>query len=279
MPPPPIDSRSYLKAYEDVEFLAREELRPLRLHLELLKAEMVQQEQNIHSTIVVFGGTRIVEPGAAGDELAVAEKQAAASPQDAGAAAALRRARRMVDNSRYYDEARAFARLVSSNCQFQTRCENVIVTGGGPGIMEAANRGAHDVGAKSIGLSIVLPFETEPNAFITPDLCFQFKYFAIRKMHFLMRAKAMVVFPGGFGTMDELFETLTLIQTRKMPQVPVLLFGRSFWKEVIDFDALVEHGTIRASDLDLFSFVETAREAWDTISAFHDEVQVQMPEF
>ena len=275
----PTGSRSYRKAYEDVDFLAREELRPIRLHLEMLKAELVQQEHNIHSTIVVFGGTKILEPAAAREHLEKAEARAQRSPDDENAIRELGRARRMVENSHYYDEAREFGRLVSSNCQLDERFEYVIVTGGGPGIMEAANRGAHDVSGKSVGLSIVLPFETEPNPYITPELCFQFKYFAIRKMHFLMRAKALVVFPGGFGTLDELFETLTLIQTQKMPQVPVLLFGRSFWKKIVNFEALVEQGTIRADDLKLFSFVETAQEAWEAISAFHAEVQVQMPEF
>ena len=277
-PPAPNESESYRPAFEDVDFLARETLRPVRLQLELLKAELVQQEHNIHSTIAVFGGTKIVEPAAAAELVAAAEAAVREAPDDNKAASMLVRAQRKFDDSKYYTEARHFAKLVSSSCQVDGLCEYVIVTGGGPGIMEAANRGAHDVAAKSIGLSIVLPFETEPNAYITPELCFQFKYFAIRKMHFLMRAKALVVFPGGFGTMDELFETLTLIQTQKMPRVPVLLFGRSFWTSIVNFDALVEHGTIDADDLKLFSFVETAQEAWDAISAFHAQVKFQMPE-
>ena len=212
-----LKSPSYLKANEDLEFLRRDELRPVRLQLELLKPELIQQEQDIVSTIVVFGSARTANPKDAARELERAQRVSGAAAGDPDAQQALRRAERAVEHARYYAQAREFARIVSSTCQIDGKCEYVIVTGGGPGIMEAANRGAHEVGAKSLGLNIVLPFEQHPNPYITPELCFQFRYFAIRKMHFLMRAKALVVFPGGFGTFDELFETLTLVQTGKMP--------------------------------------------------------------
>ncbi len=263
------DIPSYRKAFEDVSFLNRPELRPVRLQLELLKAELIQQEEGIRSTVVVFGSTRILDPEQARARLAEAEKEAAGRAGDAAAQEAVAQARRGVELSAYYEEARRFARLVSSTGQADGRCDYVIVTGGGPGIMEAANRGAHDVGAKSIGLNIVLPLEQEPNPYITPALCFQFHYFAIRKMHFLLRAKALAAFPGGFGTLDELFETLTLLQTRKVPPVPVLLFGRAWWERVIRFEELVEQGTISPEDLSLFRYVESAEEAWDAILRFH----------
>ncbi len=263
-----LDSPSYRVAYKDIDFLNRDALRPVRLQLELLKPQLELEAHSIASTIVVFGSTRIVEREAAEAALADARAAAAAAPHDARAAQAVRIAARRVELSHYYEEARRFARIVSGACQRDGQCDYVIMTGGGPGIMEAANRGAHDVGAKSIGLNITLPFEQEPNPFITPDLCFQFHYFAIRKMHFLIRAKAMVAFPGGFGTIDELFETLTLVQTRKVPPMPVLLFGREYWSRVIDFEALVADGTISPDDLDLFHYVETAEEAWEAIGAY-----------
>ncbi len=274
-----LESPSYRKAYEDVPFLNRDELRAVRLQLEFLKADIVQRDQGIVSTIVVFGSSRIPEPAEARRCLAAAEAEAARRPYDSDAALAAGTARRALENSRYYDEAREFGRIVSSACQAEGRREYVIVTGGGPGIMEAANRGASDADAKSIGLNIVLPHEQKPNPYITPELCFQFRYFALRKMHFLMRAKALVAFPGGFGTFDELFETLTLIQTGKVPAVPVVLFGRKFWERIIRFDQLVEDGMISREDLDRFRFAETAREAWEIISAFHADLNHRMPEF
>ena len=264
-----LNSPSYLKANEDVEFLRRDELRPVRLQLELLKPELIQQEQGIVSTIVVFGSARTANPEDAARQLEQAQRASTAAPGDPDAAQALRRAERAVEHSRYYAQAREFARMVSSTCQIDGKCEYVVVTGGGPGIMEAANRGAHDVGAKSVGLNIVLPFEQHPNPYITPELCFQFRYFAIRKMHFLMRAKALVVFPGGFGTFDELFETLTLVQTGKVPRLPIILLGRPFWERIIDFEALVDEGVISRDDLSLFRFADTAQEAWRLISE-HD---------
>ncbi len=266
--PPLNDAPSYRLAYKDDDFLGRPELRPVRLQLELLKPELLQQEEGISSTVVVFGSTRIREPKEAQATLDKALDNASHNPKDELAAVEVERARRLLANSRYYNEAREFARLVSATCQIEGKCDYVVVTGGGPGIMEAANRGAADAGGKSIGLGIVLPGESEPNPYITPSLCFQFHYFAIRKMHFLMRARALVAFPGGFGTMDELFETLTLLQTRKIDPVPVLLFGRSYWEKIIDFREMVMEGTISPRDLALFSYVETAQEAWDVISAF-----------
>ena len=264
-----VSSPSYLKASEDVAFLQRDELRSVRLQLELLKPELIQREHDVVSTVVVFGSARTPEPDEAARRVAAARRQVEAAPGDERARRALRLAERAVEHSRYYEQAREFSRIVSSACQIDGRCEYVVVTGGGPGIMEAANRGAHDVGAKSVGLNIVLPFEQQPNPFITPDLCFQFRYFAIRKMHFLMRAKALVALPGGFGTFDELFETLTLIQTGKVPKVPVVLLGRSFWERIVDFDGMVDEGVISAEDLSLFSYAETAQQAWQQISEFH----------
>lgn len=273
-----VESPSYRKAYEDVDFLNRDELRSVRLQLELLKADLVQRENRIASTIVVFGSARIPEPGAARAALAEAEAAAAGAPGDRETALALARARRAAANSRYYEEARELGRIVSSEAQRNGDREFVVVTGGGPGIMEAANRGAHDVGAKSVGLNIVLPHEQEPNPFVTPDLCFRFRYFAIRKMHFLMRARALVAFPGGYGTFDELFETLTLVQTGKVPPVPIVLFGREFWDRVIRFDELVREGMISPEDAERFAYAETAAEAWRIVADFHAKEDRRMPE-
>ena len=264
-----LKSPSYIEASEDLEFLRRDELRPVRLQLELLKPELIQQELGIESTIVVFGSSRSASPEEAQSRLEQARRESASSPDSPEAQAAVRRAQRGIEHARYYAQAREFARIVSTTCQIDGKCEYVVVTGGGPGIMEAANRGAHDVGAKSLGLNIVLPFEQHPNPFITPELCFQFRYFAIRKMHFLMRAKALVVFPGGFGTFDELFETLTLVQTGKMPRLPIVLLGRPFWERIVDFDALVDEGVISPKDLSLFHFADSAQEAWKWISEYH----------
>lgn len=262
-------SESYRRATDDPEFLAREENRGIRLLLELNKVEWLMREEKIESTIVVFGGARIVEKAEAERRLAAAERERAARPDDPAAARAVAVARRVLEKSRYYHEARELGRIVSSTCQVDGACDFVLTTGGGPGVMEAANRGAFDVDAKSVGLNILLPHEQAPNPYITPRLCFQFHYFGIRKMHFLMRAKALVAFPGGFGTLDELFETLTLIQTGKMPRVPVILVGRAFWERLVDWRFLVDEGTVSEADLGLVSFVETAAEAWAVISDFH----------
>ncbi len=245
---PQTQSPAYKLAFDDKQFLTREELRPVRLQLELLKPELHLQEHGIRSTIVLFGGARIPEPG-----------------KEAWAARNERQKRNLEDNARYYDEAREFARLVSTHSQSTGYREMIVVTGGGPGVMEAGNRGACDVGAPSIGLNIVLPHEQAPNTYVTPGLCFNFHYFAIRKMHFLMRAKAIAVFPGGFGTLDELFESLTLIQTKRMEPLPLLLFGREFWSKVINFEALADEGTISPDDLSLISHVDTASEGWEII--------------
>jgi len=263
---PAAESSSYIPADRDTEFLQRDELRPLRIGIELLKPELIQREQGIQSTIVVFGSARLQEPAAAKQALHVAEMEAARTPQDSTCRHKIAIAQRQLVLSKYYDMAREFGRLVSSICQIDGRCDYVIVTGGGPGIMEAANRGAADVSAKSIGLNITLPHEQHPNPYITPELCFQFRYFAIRKMHFLIRAKALVAFPGGFGTLDELFETLTLLQTGKTENVMVVLVGRDFWERLINWQWLVENGLIAQKDLQLFCYAETAQEAWDLIS-------------
>ena len=263
---PAAESSSYIPADRDTEFLQREELRSLRIGLELLKPELIQREQGIRSTIVVFGSARLQESAAAQETLRLKEEEAARSPTDHRRRQQAAIARRQLALSKYYDVAREFSRLVSSTCQIDGRCDYVMVTGGGPGIMEAANRGAADVGAKSIGLNITLPHEQYPNPYITPKLSFQFRYFAIRKMHFLIRAKALVAFPGGFGTLDELFETLTLLQTGKTENVLVVLVGRDFWERLINWQLLVENGLIAQQDLQLFHFAETAQEAWDLIA-------------
>ncbi|MBM4126840.1 MAG: TIGR00730 family Rossman fold protein [Nitrospira sp.] len=264
--PPDTAHPSYLHAFKDSEFLERDELRPIRIGLELLKPELIQREEQIHSTIVVFGSARIQEPEAMAQALRKAEEDSARAPNDLELQRKAAIARRQVALSKYYDVAREFGRLVSSTCQIDGRCDYVVVTGGGPGIMEAANRGAADVQAKSIGLNITLPHEQHPNPYITPALSFQFRYFAIRKMHFLIRAKALVAFPGGFGTLDELFETLTLLQTGKTDQVMVVLVGREFWEKLVNWQWLADNGLISPADLNLFHYAETAQEAWDLIA-------------
>ncbi|MGG2475067.1 LOG family protein, partial [Rhizobium sp. BR5] len=242
---PQSDSPSYRLAYVDTDFLCREELRPVRLQLELLKTEMALTERGINSTVVMFGGARIPEPGG-----------------EAWAARNETQKRNLEQSSVYYDEARKFARLCTDYGAKSGHLEYVVVTGGGPGVMEAGNRGAADAGGPSIGLNIVLPHEQAPNPYVTPELSFNFHYFAIRKMHFLMRAKAVVVFPGGFGTLDELFETLTLIQTKRMAPIPLILFGEKFWRSVVNFEFLADFGTIAPEDMNLLHFAETADDAW-----------------
>ncbi|RQP26296.1 LOG family protein [Piscinibacter terrae] len=251
---------SYRLAFTDTDFLLREDLRPVRMQLELLKPELVQQEQHIESTIVIFGSARIVPTDVA--------QRLVADAASANNETALRMAQTHLSMARYYDEARHFAQLVTQKSR-ELATPIYVVTGGGPGIMEAGNRGAYEVGGKSIGLNIVLPHEQAPNPYITPELCFQFHYFGLRKMHFLMRSIGLVCFPGGFGTLDELFEALTLIQTGKCRRRPVLLFGRDFWTRLINFDLLVETGMISPMDVELFRFVETAQEAWDVLEAHY----------
>jgi len=263
---PQTRSPAYRLSFLDDDFLLRDESRPVRLQLELLKPETLLAENDIRSTVVIFGSARIGDEEFAGQRLAQAEAKLLETPDDDIRQREVRIARKMVEKVRYYDEARKLARMISTHCQSQGSCRLVVVTGGGPGLMEAGNRGADDAQAKSIGLNIVLPHEQAPNAYVTPDLCFQFHYFAVRKMHFLLRAKALVAFPGGFGTLDELFETLTLVQTQKVRRLPILLFGEAFWRRAIDLDFLVEEGTISAHDLDLFQYVESAEEAWEIIA-------------
>jgi uncharacterized protein (TIGR00730 family) len=263
---PQTRSASYRLAFTDTEFLLRDALRPVRLQLELLKPELIQQELGIESTVVIFGGTRIPDAATAARNLTQAEAKSRQEPGNPDLARDVEIARRIVAKTRYYDEACKLAHFITMGSDHHRL---VVITGGGPGIMEAANRGAHEAGGLSIGLNIVLPHEQYPNSYITPDLSFQFHYFAIRKMHFLLRAKALVAFPGGFGTLDELFETLTLLQTGKVKALPVLLFGKDFWSRIIDFEALVAEGTISPGDLDLFQYVETAAQAWEAIKAFY----------
>ncbi|MEJ1996674.1 MAG: TIGR00730 family Rossman fold protein [Maritimibacter sp.] len=245
---PQTRSPSYRLAYDDLDFMLRDEMRAMRLQLEFLKPDLVMQEQGIESTVVLFGGARVPRP----------EDKHKAPP---GLAAL----------SHYYEEARRFAELITKKAENNGHHRKVIVSGGGPGVMEAASRGAADAGGKCVGLNIVLPHEQAPNPWITPELSFNFHYFAIRKMHFLMRAEALVVFPGGFGTLDETFECLTLIQTKRMKPVPVLLFGREFWEKIINWEALADAGTIAREDLDLFQFVETAEEAVAAFEAWEKE--------
>ena len=249
---------AYRLAFADEEFLLREELRPVRMQLELLKPELIQREQGIESTIVIFGSARVLP-------LDVAQAQlAAAAPAERA------RAEVAVGMSHYYEEARRFSALVAEKSR-HLKTPLYVVTGGGPGIMEAGNRGSFEAGGKSIGLNIVLQREQVPNPYITPELCFQFHYFALRKMHFLMRSIALVCFPGGFGTLDELFETLTLVQTGKSRKRPILLFGRAFWEKLVNFQHLVDTGMICAGDLELFQFVETAEEAWAHLAGHYGD--------
>lgn len=258
---PQTQSKSYKLAFQDNEFLLREELRPVRFQLELLKPEMLLDEAKVASTLVVYGSARIPQPEKADALLAAATDVRSRTI-----------AERLKANSHYYNEARKLGQL-ASNCGIKDEDGNrhfVVCSGGGPSIMEAANRGARDVGADTIGLNIVLPHEQAPNEYVTPDLSFQFHYFALRKMHFLLRARAVAVFPGGFGTFDEFFELLTLVQTGKIEPMPILLFGKDFWERVVNFEELMLEGVISPKDLDLFQFVETAEDAWREISIFYE---------
>ena len=260
-PAPQTGHPAYRLAFQDMDFLLREDLRPVRFQLELLKPELLLDEAKIGSTFVFYGSARIPEP-----EKADALLAAAATDHQKLIAT------RLKEKSKYYDEARRLARM----CSRVDRDEDgqrhfVVCSGGGPSIMEAANRGAMDEGVESVGLNIVLPHEQMPNPYVTPSLSFQFHYFALRKMHFLLRARAVAVFPGGFGTFDEFFELLTLIQTGKVKPLPILLFGREFWERVVDFDALVEEGVVAPDDLNLFRYVDTAEEAWGQVCAHYKE--------
>lgn len=257
---PQTQDPAYRLAFQDMDFMVREELRPVRFQLELLKTEMLLDEANIQSTFVIYGSARI------GDKASAQAKIDAATNDRE-----LEIANRLMKKARYYDEARKLGRL-ASECNYSEADGGrhfVVCSGGGPAIMEAANRGAHDAGKESIGLNIVLPFEQAPNEYVTPSLSFQFHYFALRKMHFLIRARAVAVFPGGFGTFDEFFELLTLIQTGKMSPVPIFLFGSDFWNRVINFEELALEGTINTKDLDLFQIVDDADEAWKKTKEFY----------
>ena len=264
-----LDSPTYRLAYEDIDLLGQEELRPLRLQLELIKHERILHEKGIHSTVVVFGSARISDAETAAARRDTLERQTRAAPSDAKLARELAQARRRVDQARHYEQARRFASLISARFQQQNRRDFVVVTGGGPGIMEAANRGAFEAGARSIGLNITLPHEQAPNPYMCPELAFRFHYFAVRKMHFLLHAKGLVAFPGGYGTLDELFEVLTLIQSGKMKRIPVILAGRAFWRRAVDFDLLLDEGYVSPSDLDLFTCVDEAEEIIDALERFY----------
>ena len=265
-----LNSHSYRLAELDMEFLALDEQRPVRMQLELQKVESLLKQYGITSTVVVFGGTQVIPGPKAKAKLARARKRLQRMPDDPLAKRSVVRAEQILAKSRFYDEALEFSRIVSSTCQHNGQCDFMIMTGGGPGIMEAANRGAFEVGAKSIGLNIELPHEQEPNPYITPELCFQFSYFAMRKFHFILRAAALVVFPGGFGTLDELFNTLTLRQTERMQEIPIILYGEEYWKGIIDFHRLADEGVIADDDLDLLQFADTPQQAWDIIAQFHN---------
>ena len=256
---------SYIKAYEDVELLKNDDLRPVRMELETLKPEIYFRKKGVTETIVCFGSARISQPEEAKEKLAAAQKLLAKKPKDVTLQNKVKAAHGLLSLSKYYDEARQFAKLVVDNAGDRFS----IVTGGGPGIMEAANRGAYENGGRSIGLNITLPHEQEPNPYISQNLAFLFHYFAIRKLHFVLRARAFVVFPGGFGTFDELFEILTLIQTGKKHQIPVILVGKEFWTTVFNVDALAKYGVIAMDDRHLCPIVDTAKEAWNIVAKFY----------
>jgi uncharacterized protein (TIGR00730 family) len=258
----PLQADAYRLAFADPEFLLRRETRGLRMQLEMLKPELEMQKLGIENTVVVFGSARFPAP----EDALKAQATAVAS----GDVTAIAKAAQDVNNAKYYDLARQFSRLVAGYGARKPEKDRLyICTGGGPGIMEAANRGAHDIGALTVGLNIALPHEQNGNPYVSPSLNFKFHYFALRKMHFMMRAKALVAFPGGMGTLDELFEVLTLVQTRKVKPVPIVLIGTDYWKRLVNFDVMVEEGTISKEDLDLFTFTDDPQVAWATIKTFY----------
>ncbi len=256
---PQTQSPAYRLAITDEDFLQASEMRGVRFQLEFMKTDLSLREKGINSTVVLFGGARIPAPG---EEPHAAKTEAAR--------------KNLMASSRYYEEARRFAQYASLTSKSHKYKEYVVVTGGGPGVMEAGNRGAAEIGAPSIGLNIVLPHEQAPNRFVTPELCFNFHYFAVRKIHFLMRARAVAIFPGGFGTLDEFFETVTLIQTGRMDRMPLILFGKSFWDRALHLEVLEEEGTISPGDSDLFSVVDTAEQGWDVVRRFYDLPEVSL---
>jgi len=258
----PLEANAYRLAFADPEFLLRRETRGIRFQLEMLKPDMEQQAQGIENTIVVFGSARFPAPEQAQESLKLAHAS--------GDAQALALAERQVRNAAYYDQARLFSRLVGAHSKTRSSEEQLFIcTGGGPGIMEAANRGAQEMGVPTVGLNIALPHEQSSNPYVTPSLSFKFHYFALRKMHFMMRAKALVAFPGGFGTLDELFEVMTLVQTGKAKPVPIILFGSEYWKRLVNFDVMIEEGAISPEDLKLFQYVDDPQVAWDAIKTFY----------
>jgi uncharacterized protein (TIGR00730 family) len=259
------NSSAYRLAYDDIDFLMRDEMRPVRFLLELSKPELMLQEHGINHAVVIFGSARTTSMEQAVEQQKEIEQALASKPDDAELLSRQVNAQAALRHAGYYEQARKLAGVISEKSGCQDCPQLHIITGGGPGVMEAANRGADEVGAETVGLNIVLPHEQHPNSYITPELCFQFHYFALRKMHFMLRARALIVFPGGFGTLDELFETLTLIQTRKIQPLPVLLFGKDYWERLIDFDFLVDEGMINKKDLAIFQFVDDEERAWDII--------------
>ncbi|MBV1872751.1 MAG: TIGR00730 family Rossman fold protein [Gammaproteobacteria bacterium] len=265
-----INSPSYIQADQDVDFLDQDETMGVRLEIDYLKPELLLHQQGVEHTIVVFGSTRLPDPAVSADTLKRLQKALAEEPGSDTLKKRIKIAEAICKKSRYYDEARAFGQMVGKFGKGPGDCRVTLVTGGGPGIMEAGNRGAFEVGGKSIGLNITLPREQFPNSYVTPELCFKFHYFAVRKLHFLKRARALVAFPGGYGTLDELFETLTLIQTRTIEPLPVVLVGESFWRQAINIDFLVNEGMIDERDRDLFWYAETAEEIWQGIHNWHE---------
>jgi len=265
-----LNSPSYISAIEDVDFLDGDDARGVRLQLDYLKPDRLLKEHGIENTIVVFGSTRIVEPAAAEKNVKHSRTALAKQPDDKELKRKLLVAERILAKSHYYEIAREFSQLVANAGNGPEDSRLVVMTGGGPGMMEASNRGAHDAGAKNIGLNITLPHEQYPNPYISPELCFRFHYFALRKMHFMLRAKALVAFPGGYGTFDEVFETLTLIQTRKIKPVPIVLVGEGYWRKAFDIDFMLEEGVIDVEDRDLFWFAETAEEIWEGLLCWYE---------
>ena len=262
---PQLASPSYRLAFDDEEFLLRDEMRPVRLLLELSKPEMILTEHQVRHTVVIFGSARTLSRQEAEGFVQLAESNVQQDPQNTLLQSLLSQAKRNWRQAQNYETAQELARIITERSEVENISPIHVVTGGGPGIMEAANRGAHEAGGQSVGLNIVLPREQEPNPYITPELCFRFHYFAMRKMHFLMRARALVAFPGGFGTLDELFETLTLIQTGKIKPLPLLMFDRAYWQKLINWDLLVEDGMISPEDLTLLTYVDSVEEAWEII--------------
>ena len=265
-----LNSPSYIPVIEDVDYLDSDDARGVRLQLDYMKPDRSLRKHGIQHTIVVFGSTRIVEPAAAEKKVEQLREALAAEPEDSELQRRLFVAERILAKSHYYDIARAFSKIVANAGEGPQDSRLVVMTGGGPGMMEAANRGAHDTGAKTVGLNITLPREQFPNPYISPELCFRFHYFALRKMHFVMRAKALVAFPGGFGTLDELFETLTLVQTRKIKPVPVVLVGEAWWRKLFDIDFMVEEGVIDVEDRELFWYAETADAIWEGLQCWYE---------